>query len=73
MDVKGERENLQHPNKTTNTGEIRLTGWREQSSKISKLNVGDRIKILDAVAGMGGKENKLEITLKGFTEIRNME
>jgi replication factor A1 len=28
------------------TGEIRLTGWREQSSKISKLNVGDRIKIL---------------------------
>ena len=55
------------------TGEIRLTGWREQSSKISKLNVGDRIKVLGAVAGMGGKENKLEITLKGFTEIRNME
>lgn len=55
------------------TGEIRLTGWRDQSSKISKLNVGDRIKVLGAVAGMGGKENKLEITLKGFTEIRNME
>jgi replication factor A1 len=55
------------------TGEIRLTGWREQSSKISKLNVGDRIKVLGAVAGMGGKENKLEITLKGFTEVRNME
>lgn len=55
------------------TGEIRLTGWREQSSKVSKLNVGDRIKVLGAVAGMGGKENKLEITLKGFTEIRNME
>jgi replication factor A1 len=55
------------------TGEIRLTGWREQSSKISKLNVGDRIKILGAVAGMGGKENKLEITLKAFTEIRNLE
>jgi hypothetical protein len=55
------------------TGEIRLTGWREQSSKISKLNVGDRIKIVGAVAGRGGKENKLEITLKGFTEIRNME
>jgi hypothetical protein len=55
------------------TGEIRLTGWREQSSKISKLNVGDRIKVLGAVAGMGGKENKLEITLKAFTEIRNME
>jgi replication factor A1 len=55
------------------TGEIRLTGWREQSSKISKLNVGDRIKVLGAVAGMGGKENKLEITLKAFTEIRNIE
>jgi hypothetical protein len=55
------------------TGEIRLTGWREQSSKISKLNVGDRIKIVGAVAGMGGKENKLEITIKAFTEIRNME
>ncbi len=55
------------------TGEIRLTGWRDQSSKISKLNVGDRIKIVGAVAGMGGRENKLEITLKAFTEIRNME
>jgi hypothetical protein len=55
------------------TGEIRLTGWREQSSKISKINVGDRIKVIGAVAGMGGKENRLEITLKAFTEIRNME
>jgi replication factor A1 len=55
------------------TGEIRLTGWREQSSKISKLNVGDRVKVVGAVAGMGGKENKLEITLKPFTEIRNIE
>lgn len=55
------------------TGEIRLTGWRDQSSKISKLNVGDRIKVVGAVAGMGGKENKIEITLKAFTEIRNIE
>jgi replication factor A1 len=55
------------------TGEIRLTGWREQSSKISKLNVGDRVKVVGAVAGMGGKENKLEITLKPFTEIRKIE
>ena len=55
------------------TGEIRLTGWREQSSKISKLNVGDRVKVVGAVAGMGGKENKIEITLKAFTEIRTME
>jgi replication factor A1 len=55
------------------TGEIRLTGWRDQSTKISNLNVGDRIKIVGAVSGMGGKENKLEITLKAFTEIRSME
>ena len=55
------------------TGEIRLTGWRDQSTKISNLNVGDRIKIVGAISGMGGKENKLEITLKAFTEIRNME
>jgi hypothetical protein len=54
------------------TGEIRLTGWRDQSSKIEKLNVGDRVKILGAVAGMG-RENRIEVTLKPFTEIREME
>ena len=54
------------------TGEIRFIGWREQSSKISKLNVGDRVKILGAVAGMG-RENRIEVTLKPFTEVREME
>ena len=54
------------------TGEIRLTGWRDQSSKIAKLNVGDRVKILGAVAGMG-RENRIEVTIKPFTEIREME
>jgi ssDNA-binding replication factor A large subunit len=54
------------------TGEIRLTGWRDQSTKIAKLNVGDRVKILGAVAGMG-RENRIEVTLKPFTEIREME
>ncbi len=54
------------------TGEIRLTGWRDQSSKISKLNVGDRVKILGAVAGIV-RENKIEMTVKPFTEIREME
>ena len=54
------------------TGEIRLTGWRDQSSKISKLNVGDRVKILGVVAGMG-RENRIEVTVKPFTEIREME
>jgi hypothetical protein len=54
------------------TGEIRLTGWRDQSSKIAKLNVGDRVKIIGAVAGMG-RENRIEVTLKSFTEIRELE
>jgi hypothetical protein len=54
------------------TAEIRLTGWRDQSSKIAKLNVGDRVKILGAVAGMG-RENRIEVTIKPFTEIREME
>jgi hypothetical protein len=54
------------------TGEIRLTGWREQSSKIAKLNVGDRVKIIGAVAGMG-RENRIEVTLKPFTEVRELE
>jgi ssDNA-binding replication factor A large subunit len=54
------------------TGEIRLTGWRDQSSKIAKLNVGDRVKILGAVAGMG-RENRIEVTIKPFTEIREIE
>jgi replication factor A1 len=54
------------------TGEIRLTGWREQSSKIAKLNVGDRVKVIGAVAGMG-RENRIEVTLKPFTEVREME
>ena len=54
------------------TGEIRLTGWRDQSSKIAKLNVGDRVKIIGAVAGMG-RENRIEVTLKPFTEIRELE
>jgi len=53
------------------TGEIRLTGWREQSRLISKLLVGNRIKVIGAVAGMG-RENKIEITLKGFSEIRKI-
>jgi len=53
------------------TGEIRLTGWREQSRLISKLVVGNRIKVIGAVAGIG-RENKIEITLKGFSEIRKI-
>jgi len=45
------------------TGEIRLVGWRNQSSSVTNLVVGDRIRILGATGnkGMGGK---MELTLK---------
>lgn len=45
------------------TGEIRLVGWRQQSSSVNNLVVGDRIRVLGAAAtkGMAGKT---ELTLK---------
>ena len=45
------------------TGEIRLVGWRKQSSSVTNLVVGDRIRVLGATGtkGMGGKT---ELTLK---------
>ncbi|MGB6590768.1 MAG: hypothetical protein WBE68_04585 [Candidatus Nitrosopolaris sp.] len=45
------------------TGEIRLVGWRNQSSSVTNLVVGDRIRVLGATGtkGMGGKT---ELTLK---------
>ena len=45
------------------TAEIRLVGWREESHTISRLAVGDRIRVLGARAnqGMGGK---MELSLK---------
>jgi replication factor A1 len=45
------------------TAEIRLVGWREESHSISRLAVGDRIRVLGARAnqGMGGK---MELALK---------
>ena len=54
------------------TGEIRLIGWREQSEKVEKLNVGDRMRAIGLVSGMG-KEGKLEVTLKKFSEIQKIE
>ncbi|MGC1927472.1 MAG: hypothetical protein WA667_00735 [Candidatus Nitrosopolaris sp.] len=45
------------------TGEIRLVGWRQLSSSVTNLVVGDRIRVLGATGtkGMGGKT---ELTLK---------
>ena len=54
------------------TGEIRLIGWREQSEKVENLNVGDRVLAIGLVSGMG-KEGKLEVTLKKFSEIQKIE
>jgi replication factor A1 len=50
------------------TGEIRLVGWRQQSSSVNNLVVGDRIRVLGATGtkGMGGKT---ELTLKPDTSL----
>jgi replication factor A1 len=50
------------------TGEIRLVGWRDQSSSINKLNVGDRIKVIGAT-GNNGRDGKVELTLKPYSSI----
>ena len=50
------------------TGEIRLVGWRQQSSSVNNLVVGDRIRVLGATAtkGLGGKT---ELTLKADSSL----
>jgi ssDNA-binding replication factor A large subunit len=50
------------------TGEIRLVGWRNQSPFVDKLNVGDRIRVVGALAN-NGRENKLELTLKPYSSV----
>lgn len=50
------------------TGEIRLVGWRTQSSNIGRLSVGDRIRVIGATAG-SGRENKPELTLRSYSSI----
>jgi ssDNA-binding replication factor A large subunit len=53
------------------TGEIRLVGWREQSSEITKLNVGDRIKVSGVTINsrVGGKQ---ELTLRQYSSITKL-
>jgi ssDNA-binding replication factor A large subunit len=53
------------------TGEIRLVGWREQSSEITKLNVGDRIKVSGVTihSRVGGKP---ELTLRQYSSITKL-
>jgi replication factor A1 len=50
------------------TGEIRLLGWRDQSSFIDKLNVGDRIKVIGAT-GNNGRDGKVELTLRPYSSL----
>jgi ssDNA-binding replication factor A large subunit len=53
------------------TGELRLIGWREQSSEIRKLNIGDRVKVLGATINsrMGAKP---ELTLRSYSSVVKM-
>jgi replication factor A1 len=53
------------------TGEIKLVGWRNQSSAVNKLSVGDRIRVAGVTAGMG-RENKAELTLKAYSSITRL-
>jgi ssDNA-binding replication factor A large subunit len=53
------------------TSEIRLVGWRDSSSELEKLKVGDRIRIIGAVLNTG-REGKLELTLRKDSSINNL-
>ena len=53
------------------TGEIRVTGWREQSSEIRKLNIGDRIKVVGATINSRAGA-KPELTLRPYSSIVKM-
>jgi ssDNA-binding replication factor A large subunit len=50
------------------TGEMRLVGWRESSSLISDLKIGERVRIL-AVNASSGKEGNIELSLKPYSNI----
>lgn len=50
------------------TGEIRLVGWRESSSLVSDLKIGERVRIL-AVNASSGKEGNIELSLKPYSNI----
>jgi ssDNA-binding replication factor A large subunit len=50
------------------TGEIRLVGWRESSSLVSELKIGERVRIL-AVNAASGKEGNIELSLKPYSNI----
>ncbi|AIF83130.1 hypothetical protein NTE_01057 [Candidatus Nitrososphaera evergladensis SR1] len=50
------------------TGQIRLVGWRNQSSAVNKLAVGDRVKLVGVTAG-AGREGAPELTLRSYSSV----
>lgn len=50
------------------TGEIRLVGWRESSSLVIDLKIGERVRIL-GVNAASGKEGNIELSLKPYSNI----
>lgn len=53
------------------TGQIRLVGWRNQSSAVNKLAVGDRVKLVGVTAG-AGREGAAELTLRSYSSITHL-
>jgi len=53
------------------TGEIRLVGWRNQSAGVNKLNVGDRVRLAGATAGVG-REGSAELTLRPYSSVTRL-
>jgi ssDNA-binding replication factor A large subunit len=53
------------------TGEIRLVGWRNHSSTVNKLAVGDRINLI-AVTANAGREGKTELTYRPYSSIQRL-
>ncbi|HEV8405111.1 MAG TPA: hypothetical protein VGQ13_04300 [Nitrososphaera sp.] len=53
------------------TGETRLVGWRNQSAGVNKLNVGDRVRLAGATAGVG-REGAVELTLRPYSSVTKL-
>ena len=53
------------------TAEIRLVGWRNQSTPISKVAVGDRIRLAGVTVGTG-REGQLELTFRPYSSIQRI-
>jgi replication factor A1 len=52
------------------TGQIKLVGWRNQSSAVNKLAVGDRLKLVGVTAGAG--RDGIELTLRPYSSIEHL-